>query len=483
MLSSTRPSDEEVESITGLQYPTRDSFKYYAGSAGIEDPNTDTGTLPDADSSSIKESILTRPPTPGPSNPHPLIQHFSPEPFEKNTNKPESLDPHHQPTTLSLFETGNTANLANQSPRGGMTPMSCQLHGILARSTNKPGSEEWSQEPDSPYGLLLEGLDLLGLPPQLTQMEVNEKYQRRFKERYLNSIRELVWWRTPMGRLYKEADMAGEGEEVEVIRWYDAHMQATLLFNEDYPNYALPEMLDYMPKIRLPGRPSKPTTSRLLARAGGGEAGPAHDFDEESPTGPDKGKASKQRPLMVEDLRRLGLLKLKDKLEKTPSKRDDLWSLPKPLDRGLPPDPLPQPTRQGSEDAKYWQVQLTLIQEPALFKGAHKDLKRFLMDCLMYFKTFSSYFVYDAQKVVFAASHFNGNMKEWWSQRSQEYLSREGPAYQFPDWNIFIIMMSNQFANHALRETYLKKMNNLKMRDHSAPDYFNELEHLAKLAS
>ncbi|KAK0219216.1 hypothetical protein IW262DRAFT_1462845 [Armillaria fumosa] len=77
-LSSTRPSDEEIESVTGLQYPARDSFKYYAGSAGVEDPDTNTNTLPNADGSSIEEPILTRPPTPGPSNLHSLIQHFGP---------------------------------------------------------------------------------------------------------------------------------------------------------------------------------------------------------------------------------------------------------------------------------------------------------------------------------------------------------------------------------------------------------------------
>ncbi|KAK0218043.1 hypothetical protein IW262DRAFT_1298601 [Armillaria fumosa] len=382
MISSTRSSDEEIKSIMGLQYPFRNSLEYYAGSAGIEDPNTNTDTLPNTDSSSNEESIPTRPSTPGPIltslslTKESMFLGF--EPSGKNMNEPKNYDPLLQPTTPFLSTTGDIDSQANLSPSGGMTPISCQLYGTLARSTNEPGSEEWSQEPNSPYRLLLEGLDLLGLPLQLTQIEVNKKYQRRFKERYLNSIRELAWWRTPMGKLCKEADGAGEREEVEAIR-------------------------------RL-------MTSQLLAGAGGGEASSAQNPDEGDLTGPDKGKASKHRPLMVEDLRRFGLLKPKDEPKKTLSKRDDLWSLLKPPDWRLPPDPLPQPTGQGSEDAKHWQ-------------GTHENLERFLMDCLMYFKTFSGYFVYDAQKVVFAASHLDGNVKEWWSQRSQEYLSQEGPAY------------------------------------------------------
>ncbi|KAK0211845.1 hypothetical protein IW262DRAFT_1301314 [Armillaria fumosa] len=271
-LSSTRPLDEEVESITGLQYPARNSLKYYAGSAGVEDPNTNTNTLPDADGLSIEEPILTRPPTPGPSNPRSLIQHFGSyvtelddsKPFETSMNKPENSDPLPQPTTPSPSAIGNIGYLANLLPSGG--------------SIDKPGSEEWSQGPDSPYESPLEGLNLLGLSLQLTQKEVNKKYQRRFKERYLNSIRELAWWRTLMGKLCKEADAVGE-EEVEAIRWYNAHMQATLLFNEDYPDYALPEMPETM-------------TSRLLAGVGGGEAGLAQDPDE-GPE-PDKGKAPEQ---------------------------------------------------------------------------------------------------------------------------------------------------------------------------------------------
>ncbi|KAK0234301.1 hypothetical protein IW262DRAFT_1291162 [Armillaria fumosa] len=316
------------------------------------------------------------------------------EPLEKNTNKPESSNPLPQPTTPFPSTAGETDSQASPLPSGSMTPMSHQLYSILARSTDEPGSEEWSQGPNLPYGLPLEELDLLGLPLQLTQMEVDEKYQRRFQERYLNSIKELAWWRMPMGRLCKEADTAGEAEEFKVI-----------------------------------SGPPRPMTSRLLARAGGGKASLAPNPDAGGSTGQDKGKALEQRPLMVEDLRRFGLLKLKKEPEKTLSKRDDLWSLPKPPDQGLPPDPLTQPTGIGPQDAPFWQVCLTLICKPTLFKGAHEDLERFLMDCLMYFKTFSGYFVYDAQKIAFTASHFDGGAKDWWSQRSQEYFGQTDLNY------------------------------------------------------
>ncbi|KAK0218040.1 hypothetical protein IW262DRAFT_1298599 [Armillaria fumosa] len=74
------------------------------------------------------------------------------EPSGKNTSETESSNPCPQPTTLSQSITGDTDNQENLSPHGGMTPMLCQLYNTLAGSTDKPGSKEWSQGPDLPYG-------------------------------------------------------------------------------------------------------------------------------------------------------------------------------------------------------------------------------------------------------------------------------------------------------------------------------------------
>ncbi len=89
--------------------------------------------------------------------------------------------------------------------------------------------------------------------------------------------------------------------------------------------------------------------------------------------------------------------------------------------------------------------------------------------------------------VVFAASHFEGSVQDWWVHHWESYWTKdegndELPWYCYPSWGDFMDQVKKQFCDSAIKEVHEKRMNELRMGSNPATVYFQKLEQEAKLA-
>ncbi|SJL16284.1 uncharacterized protein ARMOST_19804 [Armillaria ostoyae] len=145
---------------------------------------------------------------------------------------------------------------------------------------------------------------------------------------------------------------------------------------------------------------------------------------------------------------------------------DDRFSVPRlPPSRGRP-HPMPQPVGHADADAAYLGIKPILMQPPKSFKGAHNNIKRFIGDCITYFKAFAAYFLLDSQTVPFTASYFKGPAKEWWVYKRPEFWAND----------------DDDPVNPAIEIVHERKMFEVCMGKNPALQFFYKLEKEAKLA-
>ncbi|SJL16292.1 uncharacterized protein ARMOST_19812 [Armillaria ostoyae] len=163
-------------------------------------------------------------------------------------------------------------------------------------------------------------------------------------------------------------------------------------------------------QIRQHGQYHGQKTSRLYAdandRAGGSNDIPVNP-PADPPTNPPQPSPAERLQLAMEVT------------EWKARRIEEIWLLPQP-----PPkwqvDP-PQPTGEAGDDALWLGLKPVTIQPPLPFKGKYDDIERFIGDCCMYFEVYAPFFQLHSQKVAFATSYFEGNAKDWWVHKCQEF--------------------------------------------------------------
>ncbi|SJL03608.1 uncharacterized protein ARMOST_06965 [Armillaria ostoyae] len=121
-----------------------------------------------------------------------------------------------------------------------------------------------------------------------------------------------------------------------------------------------------------------------------------------------------------------------EEAEQAHKEHASFWRLPnrpkgKEPDQGqsLPvppyPDLIPQPIGHYTNNAPHLGIKLILLQPLKPFKGDHDDIEYFLGDCTTYFEVFVLFFQLSLQTIPFAASYFEGTVKDWWVYKQQEF--------------------------------------------------------------
>ncbi len=137
-----------------------------------------------------------------------------------------------------------------------------------------------------------------------------------------------------------------------------------------------------------------------------------------------------------------------------PGPRRDMFSILRPPNYSGPPEHGPTGTWNTDQPLPLAGIKPILLRTPALFKGEHNDIDRFLRDCQMYFKTFRQYFPLHSQMVVFATSHLEGPAEDWWVHLCDEYwymppvdddTDEARPRYCLPSWDVFTEVFHKQF--------------------------------------
>ncbi|SJL17389.1 uncharacterized protein ARMOST_20939 [Armillaria ostoyae] len=286
------------------------------------------------------------------------------------------------------------------------------------------------------------------------------EYMRIWNSCHTDLTTEVAWRLSEAGQAWRQAD---PGEQKDIIS-YSAAEQATKIFNELYPHYAIAEpALRPLPFSSPRSHPYK-GLGRVQARgnhAKGSRQPEVLDIPPDDP--PDKpenkkGGKKKDPNFSYNTSRPLWGDPPPGPFDDSVAKDSERWSLLGALDKWDPNDEPSNPTGGMGDEAPWIGCKPDLIRKLLPFKREPNNIERFITNCEIYFQVHSAYMWLDPHRVAFASSYFEDKAKEWWILELADLWSRSCQKFRFPSWYSFKIAIHNKFRNPAIEDKQKAKM-------------------------
>ncbi len=169
-----------------------------------------------------------------------------------------------------------------------------------------------------------------------------------------------------------------------------------------------------------------------------------------------------------------------------PGPPNNKFSVPRPTGYKGPPPQGPSGNWGIDNIPPFMGIKPLLMRTPVLFKGNHDNIEQFIGDCQTYFEAFQQYYMgHPVLMVVFATSHLEGQVQDWWVHLRDEYwyvppwddaTDDQGPRYRYPPWDNFVELFRTQFWDPTMEEVHEKQMGEIRMNNDPAYAFFWKIE-------